>query len=33
MFTALVRLERAWRWQPGTELYEFDCVAAWQGSD
>ena len=33
MFTAPVRLERAWRWQPGTEMYEFDCVAAWQAQD
>jgi len=33
MFTAPVRLERAWRWQPGTEMYEFDCVAEWEGSE
>jgi hypothetical protein len=33
MFTTPVRLERAWRWQPGTEMYEFDCVAAWKNPD
>jgi hypothetical protein len=33
MFTEPVRLERAWRWQPGTEMYEFGCVAEWQGPD
>ena len=33
MVTAPVRLERAWRWQPGTEMYEFDCVAEWEGSE
>jgi hypothetical protein len=33
MFAEPVRLERAWRWQPGTEMYEFDCVAEWQGSE
>jgi hypothetical protein len=33
MFTEPVRLERAWRWQPGTEMYEFDCVSEWERSE
>jgi hypothetical protein len=33
MFTEPVRLERAWRWQPGTEMYEFDCVGEWERSE
>ena len=33
MFTEPVRLERAWRWQPGIRMYEYDCVAGWEGSE
>jgi hypothetical protein len=29
MFSEPIRLERAWRWQPGTEMFEFDCVPEW----
>ena len=32
MYTEPVRLARAWRWQPGTEMYEFDCVAGWESA-
>ena len=32
MFTEPIRLERAWRWQPGTEMYEFDCVPEWEST-
>ena len=27
------RPERAWRWQPGIQMYEYDCVAGWEGSE
>jgi hypothetical protein len=30
MFSEPIRLERAWLWQPGTEMYEFDCVPEWE---
>ena len=30
MFKEPIRLERAWRWQPGTEMFEFDCVPEWE---
>jgi hypothetical protein len=30
MFNEPIRLERAWRWQPGTEMYQFDCVPEWE---
>ena len=30
MFSEPIRLERAWLWQPGTEMFEFDCVAEWE---
>lgn len=33
MFTGPVRLERAWGWQPGMEITEFDCVADWSEAD
>ncbi len=33
MFSAPVELERGWRWEPGTEMVEFDCVAEWESSD
>ena len=33
MFSEPIRLERAWRWQPGTEMYQFDCVPEWEDSD
>ena len=30
MFSEPIRLERAWLWQPGTVMYEFDCVPEWE---
>jgi hypothetical protein len=30
MFSEPIRLERAWLWQPGTEMFEFDCVPEWE---
>lgn len=30
MFTEPVKLTRAWGWQPGREIPEFDCVADWE---
>jgi hypothetical protein len=30
MFDEPIRLERAWRWQPGTEMFDFDCVPEWE---
>lgn len=33
MFSEPVQLERSWLWQPGLELYEFDCVAEWKQED
>ena len=32
MFSEPIRLERAWRWQPGTEMFEFDCVPEWENA-
>jgi hypothetical protein len=33
MFSEPVRLERAWLWQPGTEMFEFDCVPEWENDE
>lgn len=33
MFAEPVHLERAWRWQPWRQMYEFECVAEWEGSE
>lgn len=33
MFSEPIRLERAWRWQPGTEMFEFDCVPEWETAE
>jgi hypothetical protein len=33
MFSEPIRLERAWRWQPGTEMFEFDCVPEWENAE
>lgn len=33
MFTEPVTLERSWLWQPGVEMFEFDCVAEWEQRD
>ena len=33
VFSAPVTLERSWLWQPGLEMYEFDCVAEWNDTD
>ena len=33
MFREPVRLERSWLWQPGLEMYEFDCVAEWENEN
>ena len=32
-FSAPVSLTRAWAWEPGRTIEEFDCVAGWTGSD
>lgn len=32
MFSEPIRLERAWRWQPGTDMFEFDCVPEWDSA-
>ena len=31
--TGPIELERAWRWQPGTAMVEFDCAAEVIASD
>lgn len=31
MFSEPVRLGRAWAWEPGRKIEEFDCVADWNG--
>lgn len=28
-----VRLARSWRWQPGVQMYEYNRVAGWEGSE
>ena len=33
MFDEPIRLERAWLWQPGTEMFEFDCVPEWEDAE
>jgi len=33
MFTEPVRLTRAWAWQPGRVITDFDCVADWNEAD
>jgi hypothetical protein len=33
MFSEPLRLERAWLWQPGTEMFEFDCVPEWEDTE